>query len=199
MFQNLRVFALLLCAFAPAACTPEKPRADLIFIQSAEPETIDPALASDQVSMRISSSLFEGLCRVTAEGKPEPGMAERWDISEDKKTYTFHLRAGITWTNGKPVTAHDFADSWRRVLTPGTGADYANLMFIVRGARTFFDGQEKDFTKVGVQALNERTLRVELENPTPYFIDLCSFITLAPVSLGSIRQHGTAWIIVETG
>jgi oligopeptide transport system substrate-binding protein len=194
VFQNLRVFALLLCAFAPAACTPEKPRADLIFIQSAEPETIDPALASDQVSMRISSSLFEGLCRVTAEGKPEPGMAERWDISADKKTYTFHLRASIAWTNGTPVTAHDFADSWRRVLTPGTGADYANLMFIVRGARAFFDGQEKDFTKVGVQALDERTLRVELENPTPYFIDLCSFITLAPVSLGSIRQHGTAWI-----
>ena len=144
--------------------------------------------------MRISSSLFEGLCRVTAEGKPEPGMAERWDITEDKKTYTFHLRAGTTWSDGKPMVAQDFVDSWRRVLTPETGADYANLMFIVRGARAFFEGMEKDFAKVGVQALDERTLQVELENPTPYFIDLCSFITLAPVSLSAIRQHDTAWI-----
>lgn len=191
---RFRVFATLVCALGHAACTPEKPRADLIFIQSAEPETIDPALASDQVSMRISSSLFEGLCRVTAEGKPEPGMALRWDISEDKKTYTFHLRSGSTWSDGKPVTAQDFVDSWRRVLTPSTGADYANLMFIIRGARAFFEEPEKDFAKVGVQALDERTLRVQLENPTPYFIDLCSFVTLAPVSLSAIRQHDTAWI-----
>ena len=190
----LRVPASILCAISLAACAPEKPRADLIFIQSAEPETIDPALASDQVSMRIATSLFEGLCRVTAEGKPEPGMAERWDISADKKTYTFHLRAGTAWTDGTPVSAQDFVESWQRVLTPETGADYANLMFIIRGARAFSEGQEKDFSKVGVTALDEKTLRVELENPTPYFIDLCSFVTLSPVSLKSIRQHDTAWI-----
>ncbi len=115
--MSLPLRFVLLAAIGLSACTPEKPRADLIFIQSAEPETIDPALASDQVSMRISSSLFEGLCRVTAEGKPEPGMAERWDITEDKKTYTFHLRAGTSWSDGKPVVAQDFVDSWRRVLT----------------------------------------------------------------------------------
>ncbi|MCX6856591.1 MAG: ABC transporter substrate-binding protein, partial [Verrucomicrobia bacterium] len=129
-----RAFASFLCALSLVACAPDKPRADLIFIQSAEPETIDPALASDQVSMRIATSLFEGLCRVTAEGKPEPGMAERWDISADHKTYTFHLRPGTAWSDGSAITAEDFVKSWQRVLTPETGADYANLMFVIRGA-----------------------------------------------------------------
>jgi oligopeptide transport system substrate-binding protein len=121
-------------------------------------------------------------------------MAERWDISEDKKTYTFHLRAGSTWTNGTPVIAQDFVRSWQRALLPETGSDYANLMFIIRGARAFSEETDKDFSHVGVKALDERTLQVELENPTPYFIDLCSFVTLAPVPVDTIRTHDTAWI-----
>ncbi len=181
-------------ALLPCACTPERPRADLVFLQSAEPETIDPALASDQVSMRISTSLFEGLCRVTQEGRPEPGMAEKWQVSEDQKTYTFHLRPGVTWTDGRPVTAADFVESWRRALLPETGSDYANLMFVIKGARAFAEQADKDFSHVGVHALDEQTLRVELENPTPYFIDLCAFVTLSPVPVEVVRRHGSAWI-----
>jgi len=184
-FLSLPIFLL-------AACSPEKPRADLVFIQSAEPETIDPALTSDQVSMRITTSLFEGLCRVTEEGRPEPGMAERWDISDDRKTYTFHLRQGIRWTNGETVTAQDFVDSWQRALDPLTGADYSSLLHIMRGAKAFTDGAAKEFT--GARAVDERTLEVVLENPTPYFIDLCSFITFAPVPRATIARHGSAWI-----
>lgn len=175
------------------ACSPGRERADLVFIQSAEPETLDPALTTDQVSMRLSTSLFEGLCRVTQEGRPEPGMAERWNVSEDRKTYTFHLRAGTTWSDGKPVTAHDFVASWRRALLPETGADYAMLMHIIRGAKAFTEGTDKDFANVGVKALDDRTLEVQLENPTPYFVDLSSFVTLAPVPVAVIEKHGAAW------
>ncbi|MCW0219496.1 MAG: peptide ABC transporter substrate-binding protein [Prosthecobacter sp.] len=181
----------LLCL---GACAPKRERADLVFIQSAEPETLDPALTTDQVSMRISTSLFEGLCRVTQAGKPEPGMAERWEISEDRKTYTFHLRSGTFWTDGRAVVAQDFVDSWKRALDPETGADYASLLHVIRGARAFTEGTEKDFAKVGVKALDEKTLQVELENPTPYFVDLSSFVTLAPVQMTTIQKHGTSWI-----
>ncbi len=193
--MHVRTCVIASClALLSCACTPDRPRADLVFLQSAEPETIDPALASDQVSMRISTSLFEGLCRVTQDGRPEPGMAEGWKVSEDQKTYTFHLRPGVTWTDGRPVIAADFVESWRRALLPETGSDYANLMFVIKGARAFAEETDKDFSHVGVQALDEQTLRVELENPTPYFIDLCAFVTLSPVPLEVVQRHGSAWI-----
>jgi oligopeptide transport system substrate-binding protein len=113
-------FALsaLFCLFSLAACGRVEPRADLVFIQSAEPETIDPTIVSDQVSMRISSSLFEGLCRFNENGKAQPGMAERWETSEDRKTYVFHLREGVKWSDGRPVTAQDFVYAWRRAASP---------------------------------------------------------------------------------
>ena len=190
---TISLLPLLAGVLSLASCGAERERADLVFLQSAEPETIDPALATDQVSMRISTALFEGLCRVTAAGKPEPGMAERWEISPDRKTYTFHLRAGTTWSNGEPVTAHDFVRSWQRVLDPETGADYASLLHIIRGARGYSEGTAKDFSQVGIRAVDDRTLEVQLENPTPYFIDLSSFVTLAPVHMPTLEKHGTAW------
>ena len=106
-----RPAVLALLCFTLAACGPERERADLVFINGAEPESFDPAVVTDQVGMRISSALFEGLCRIDEAGVPGPGMAERWDISADKKHYTFHLRHGATWSNGDPVTAHDFVRS----------------------------------------------------------------------------------------
>lgn len=193
MMRMRRLLPALSLALGLAACAPDRPRADLVFVQSAEPETIDPALATDQVSMRIANALFEGLCRVDAAGRSEPGMAERWDISADRKTYTFHLRRNAAWSDGRPVTAGDFAEAWKRVLDPATGADYATLLHIIRGARAFTEGSA-GFDQVGVRALDAQTLEVVLENPTPYFLDLCAFVTLAPVPLPAIARHGTAWI-----
>lgn len=189
----MKHLALLASLLLLAACGGESQRADLVFIQSAEPESIDPALVSDQVSIRISTSLFEGLCRTNVDGRAEPGMAERWDVSDDKRTYTFHLREGIRWSNGDPVTAEDFVASWKRTLTPATAADYASQLYVVRQARAFNEGTVTDFSEVGVRALDARTLRVELENPTPYFIDLCAFVTLAPVHVATLEKHGSAW------
>jgi oligopeptide transport system substrate-binding protein len=185
---------LLALSLLLAGCADPEPRADLVFIQSAEPETLDPALVSDQVSMRISEALFEGLCRVDAQGKAIPGMAERWDESADKRHYTFYLRQGTRWSNGQPVTAADFVSSWQRALEPATGADYASQLYVLKNARKYNEGSLKDFTGVGVRALNHQTLQVELEFPTPYFIDLCAFLTLAPVPARTVAAHGTAWI-----
>jgi oligopeptide transport system substrate-binding protein len=189
----MRVLGFLALGWWLTACSGEAERADLIFIQSAEPESIDPALVSDQVSIRIATSLFEGLCRTDVDGRAEPGMAERWDMTPDGRTYTFHLRQGTRWSNGDPVTAHDFIASWRRTLTPATAADYASQLYVIRQARAFNEGTLTDFSQVGARALDEKTLVVELENPTPYFIDLCAFVTLAPVHLPTVEKHGSAW------
>lgn len=192
--MNLERLALAAVLLLLLACSPSTPRADLVFVQSAEPETIDPAFVTDQVSMRISEALFEGLCRLNEKGEPVPGVAERWDVSEDRKHYTFHLRQNALWSNGDPVVAADFVKSWRRALEPSFGADYASQLYLVKGAKEFNEGTLKDPEKIAVRAVNDRTLEVDLENPTPYFIDMCAFLTLAPVHVATVEKHGTAWI-----
>lgn len=177
-----------------AACGKSRPRADLVFINGAEPESIDPHIVTDQVGMRIASALFEGLCRIDQAGRPQPGMAERWEVAPDRKTYTFHLRPGTTWSDGTPLGAQDFVYSWHRVLDADFGADYASQLYVIKNARRFHEGGLKDFAQVGVTALDDRTLRVELENPTPYFIDLCAFTALYPVPRHVVEKHGSAWI-----
>ncbi len=194
MTRALRFSVAAACgSFLLSACGQLRERADLVFVNSAEIETPDPAKATDQVSMRISESLFEGLCRNTG-GKAEPAVAERWDVSEDRKRYVFHLRANAVWSNGDPVTAHDFVRSWERALNPKTAADYAPQLFPLVNAKPYNEGKLTDFTQVGVKALDDRTLECLLENPIPYWIDLCAFLTLAPVHGPTVEKFGDAWI-----
>ena len=184
----------LLALGALAGCSREKSRADFVFINSAEIETLDPAIITDQVSMRLGESLFEGLCRLNAEGKAEPGTAERWEMSGDKLHYTFFLRPNAVWSNGDPVTAYDFVKSWERVLNPHTAGDYASQLFPLKNARAYNEEKIKDFTQVGVRAIDDHTLETTLENPIPYWIDLCAFLTLAPVHMPTVKKYGAAWI-----
>lgn len=199
MRDFFRIPFLCLCVYGVASlflssCGEGRERADLVFINSAEVETLDPALVTDQVSMRISEALFEGLCRGTADGTPEPGCAERWEVSEDKKTYTFFLRKGLKWSNGDPVTAHDFVRSWKRVLTPETASDYASQLYPLLNAKDYHEGKITDFSQVGVKALDDLTLQTVLENPIPYWIDLAAFLTLSPVHVSTVEKFGGAWI-----
>ncbi|HEX9046874.1 MAG TPA: ABC transporter substrate-binding protein, partial [Verrucomicrobiae bacterium] len=117
-----RALFLLLPAFFAWGCSRE-PAADLTIINYAEPESLDPAIITSQSDMRVVSALFEGLTRldpVTAAAVP--GLAERWDISPDGKTYTFHLRTNLTWSTGEPITADDVVYSWQRELDPATAS-----------------------------------------------------------------------------
>lgn len=111
-------------------------RADLRFINGVEPETLDPQLLASQAGGRVVTALFEGLTRLDARSlSPAPGAAESWDISDDGLRYTFHLRHGLTWSDGDPLDASDFIYSWRRMLDPALGAEYAYLLHPVRGGR----------------------------------------------------------------
>ena len=178
-------------------CSRHRERPDLIFINGAEPETLDPALITGQPEGRIVNALFEGLLRFDLKGVAGPGVASSWEISPDHCVYTFHLRPDARWSDGKGVTAHDFVDSWRRTLDPTTASAYSYQLFSVKGAEDYANtpvGKTPDFKSVGVRALDDATLRVELKQPVPYFLDLCAFPTLYPVRTDLIAKYGDDWV-----
>jgi oligopeptide transport system substrate-binding protein len=177
-----------------AGCNRAMDRADFIFLNGAEPETLDPSLITGQPEGRLASALFEGLTSFDEHGQVTQGVAEKWDISPDGRVYTFHLRHNARWSNGEAVTARDFRDTWRRTLAPDTGAEYAYQLYYVHNGRPFNEGSLKDFSKVGAVALDDWTLQVTLENPTPFFLDLCATTPLFPVHLPSVEKWGDEWI-----
>jgi oligopeptide transport system substrate-binding protein len=183
-----------LLLFLVTGCGSNDQRADLVILNGAEPESIDPAVVTGQLEGRICYALFEGLLHFDRFGKPQPGIAESWDLSSDGKIYTFHLRANAKWSNGDPVTANDFVRSWKRVLLPETASEYAYLLYHIKNAQLFNEGTLKDFGSVGIVAIDDRTFRVELETPVLYFLDLCSFATLLPVHLPTVEKYGDDWI-----
>ncbi|MED4583043.1 peptide ABC transporter substrate-binding protein [Brevibacillus choshinensis] len=147
---------------------------------SSEPSTADPGLADDNISSMVVSSTFDGMTRKGPDGKFHEAAAEKIEISEDGLTYTFHLR-DAKWSNGDPVTAQDFEYAWKRALDPQTASDYAYQLFYLKKGADFNAGKAtKD--DVGVKALDDKTLEVHLENPTPFFLELTAFATYYPVN-----------------
>lgn len=185
---------MAILALLAGGCGDDSRRADLVFINGAEPETLDPAIITGQPEGRIVNALFEGLCTYDERGNITPGTAERWTVSTDGKSYTFHLRRDASWSDGTPLTAHDFVSSWRHTLTPSTGSQYNYQLFPLKNAQAFAEGGLTDFSEVGVKALDDHTLLVELANPTPYFLQLCAFPTLHPLPMHVVDKVGDAWV-----
>lgn len=177
----------LLLLFLPA-CGRKLDRADLVFINGAEPELLDPAVITAQSSGRVAYALLEGLTAFDAKAQPQPAAARSWDISEDGRVYTFHLRSEACWSNGDPVLSGDFLYAWRRALEPSTGCEYASQFYAIEKAEDFNQGKIRDFSEVGVRAKDPQTLEVRLTNPTPYFLDLCAFITYLPVHQATVEK-----------
>ncbi|MFD2702214.1 peptide ABC transporter substrate-binding protein [Paenibacillus shunpengii] len=150
---------------------------------SAEPPTFDPAQAQDSQTNTVLKLMYEGLVRMGEDGNPVPGVAESWEVSEDGKEYVFTLREDAKWSNGDPVTANDFVFAWKRVLDPAStpAPPYAYQLYYIENAEQFNTGEITDFSQVGVEAVDEKTLKVKLVNPTPYFLGLTSFYTYYPV------------------
>ena len=166
---------------------------------------LDPQLATTANDYTVLSALFEGLVAEDPQTlAPVPGVAERWELSPDALTYTFHLRANARWSNGDKVTARDFLGSWQRVLTPALAADNAYLLYIVQNAEAFHKGQLADFSQVGFSAPDDRTVRITLEHPAAYFLSLLQHWVWWPVHLptiaksGSIHERGNRWALPET-
>ena len=147
-----------------------------------EVTTLDPQLATGTTEEEVINALFEGL--VSEDPKdlhPVPGVASNWKVSPDLKTYTFFIRPDARWSDGKAITADDFVNSWKRILTPELGAENANLLYVLQGAEAYHKGLSHDFKKVGVEATDPHILKVTLERPTPYFLSLLTHWAWFPV------------------
>lgn len=148
---------------------------------ASEPGSLDPALAQGTHESWVLNHTFEGLMKLDENGEVAPGMAEDYELSDDDLTYTFTLKDDVKWSNGDPVTAHDFEYSWKRTIDPDLAADYAFQIFYIKGAEDYNAG-EGSLDDVGVKALDDKTLEVTLESPTGYFLELTAFYTYFPVN-----------------
>ncbi len=162
------------------------PPPDLSWTAVAEVTTLDPARMTAVQDGRVAAALFEGLTVLDPRDlAPRPGVAERWEVLPDGRTWTFHLRPDARWSDGRPVTAGDFDYAWRRVLNPRTASEYVYMLWPIRGARASYQaraaGRHVDPASVGIGVESDRRLRVELERPTPYFLSLVAFSTYLPV------------------
>ncbi len=163
--------------------------------QRNEPATLDPQLATLPDEFFVLRALSEGLVTPAPDGHGvKPGAAEKWELSADGLTWTFHLRAGAHWSNGDPVTARDFLYSFRRVLTPALAAPKAQLFFAVKNARAFYRGELADFAAVGFAAPDDRTLVITLGHPAPHLLALAASGPWLPVHSATLEKpRGTAW------
>jgi oligopeptide transport system substrate-binding protein len=157
----------------------------------AEPRTLDPQVVTAYTDMNILVALFEGLTALDEKtSRPIPAIADRWEISPDGLVYTFHLRPDARWSNGDPLTSHDFAYSFQRVLTPAFGSEYSYMLWAIKNAEAFNTGKLTDFSQVGVATPDNATLRLTLAQPTPYLLSLAAHNTWYPVHRATIEKFG---------
>ena len=162
-----------------------------------DPGSIDPHKVSGDWENRVVGDYIEGLVTEDVNAAPIPAQAESWDISEDGLVYTFHLRDGIQWTDGTPVTAGDFEFAFQRLMDPATASDYAYLQYPIKNAEAINSGEITDFSQLGVKAIDDTTLEITLENPTPYFLDALMHYTAYPVPKHLVEELGDAWIEMD--
>ncbi len=198
------------------------PRADLVYINSSEVNTLDPQRMSWMHDLRTARLLYQGLVEhdvLSGDFGIIPAVAESWDLSEDGRTYTFHLRDDAKWTNGEPVTSEDFRYSWRRALLPDLVSDNVGMFLNIEGASEFYQWRQDQLEAFGNRSLesaadkqqaaydlwNEtkakfdstvalhapdaHTLIVTLKHPVPYFLDLCAFAVFSPVYEPLVSQY----------
>ncbi len=159
-----------------------------------DPTSLDPQKISGDWENRIDGDIFEGLVTEDPKDGPIPGQAASWTISADQKVYTFKLRDGIKWSDGQPVTAQDFVFAFQRLMDPKTAAQYAYLQYTIHNAEKINKGEIKDLTQLGVKAIDDKTLEITLENPTPYFLNALMHYTAYPLPKHVVEAKGDQWV-----
>ena len=154
-----------------------------------EPKSLNTLKATYSQEFSTFKHLYENLYMLDENDVPQPAAAETVDVSEDGMTYTFHLRDDGVWSNGDPVTANDFAFAWQQALSPEVAADYAYFLFFIKNAEAYLNGTV-EWEEVGVKVIDDKTLEVQLENPTPYAPFLFTFGTLCPVNQKFYEEVG---------
>ncbi|MFD1018140.1 peptide ABC transporter substrate-binding protein [Thalassobacillus hwangdonensis] len=156
-----------------------------------EPTSLNPPIGFDAASWNILNNLMEGMTRLGKDHEPQEASAEKWDISEDKKTYTFHIREDAKWSNGDDLTAGDFEYAWKRLLDPETASPAAFLGYFIEGGEAYNNGEGSE-EDVMVTAKDEKTLEVTLTAPTNYFLNVISNPAFFPVN-ESVATENPEW------
>lgn len=159
---------------------------------AAEPPSIDPTIAAGTLAAPIIADLFEGLVGKDAASRPVPGSAERWTVSEDGLLYVFHLRPGLRWSDGTPLTAEDFAWSFQRLLDPATASPLAGVFLLIDNAPAVLAGRLPP-SALGVAATDPLTLEIRLAQPAPYLVEMLAGLQAVPVPRHVIEVHGREW------
>jgi ABC-type oligopeptide transport system substrate-binding subunit/class 3 adenylate cyclase len=157
------------------------------------PRTLDPAMADSLHAVGLMDQLFSGLVQLSPEMDVVPDVARTWDVAEGGRKYIFRLRDDVRWSDGTKVTAEDFSYAWKRVLNPATASPNARLLYDIKGGRAFHRGDASAADGVGVRALDQGTLAVELEEPAGYFLHLLTCCPWYPIPRHVVQRHGKAW------
>jgi oligopeptide transport system substrate-binding protein len=158
-----------------------------------DPLTLDPSYAFEAESVPIIEQLFVGLVSLTPDMNVAPELAQRWEVLENGRKYLFSLREDAKWTDGAPVTAQDFEFAWKRILDPHNCSRNHVLLYDIRNARDYYKGRLTDQAEIGVRALDARTLEVELEQPTGYFLHLLTYAATYPVPSHIVQVLPSVW------
>lgn len=161
-----------------------------------DPETLDQHKTSTVVEANLLRDMFEGLVIYDENAQVIPGAATEWSVSDDGLTYTFTLRSDARWSNGDPVVAGDFVYSLQRIMNPETGAKYANILYPILNAEAINNGEMQP-SELGVAALDEGTLEITLQQPTPFFLELLTHQTGLPVHPASVEEFGSDFVQPE--
>lgn len=191
-----QAFALFAQAALPAmgaqpVRVPEAPPFRWPLLDQTTP--FDPGLVETGEVAEVVANLFEGLVELDDEWNVIPALARRWSVLAAGQRYRFTLRDGLRWSDGRPLTAHDFVFAWRRNLHPQTGAGMAYQLYVVAGAEAFHQGTETNPETIGIRALDGQTLEIALERPTPYFPYLLADPVSFPLPAHTLTEHREMW------
>lgn len=172
----------------------EKVEQKIVYNLGADPKTIDPQLNSAVDGSIVLNNAFEGLMREDGNSKVIPGVAEKYEVSSDQLTYTFHLRKDAKWSDGKPVVAGDFEYAWKRGLNKETAAEYAYQLYYIKNGKAFNKGEAEE-KEVGIKVIDDYTIEVTLEAPTKYFLSLTAFPVYFPVRKDVVESAKDRWAL----
>ena len=180
---------MLVCVGAAALAD-----ASITFQMGGEPECMDPTINDYSSGSYALQSLFRGLYKYDADGALVPAMAESYEVSEDGCTYTFKLKEGLKWSDGSPLTAHDFEYSWKRVLNPEVGSETAYTLYgVIKDGYECFVNKTVSVDDLPIRALDDTTFQVELKAPASYFLTLTASTAFMPVSQANVEKYGEDW------
>ncbi|WP_186649090.1 peptide ABC transporter substrate-binding protein [Fluviispira vulneris] len=161
-----------------------------------EVPSLDPQKMQDVVSSRIADDIYEGLLSTTEAGELAPGVADKWEVSADGLTYTFHLRSNAKFSDGSPITADDVVFSYQRLTDPKTGSTYADFINMVKNSDAINAGKLKP-TELGIKALDKKTVQISLIRITPFFLKLTAYHSLSIVKKENVLKHGDQFTLPE--